>query len=409
MNAIRVRGILLPLLCVLGLLVPTAALAGEEPTPTTSATVLPTDTPADGTDPGTDPGTDVDPDATPTVVVTETVTIEVPVEVPADGGDPGFGSAGPGDDGLTADPEPGISIPRVMLTEFITEPGSVVAGDAVNVSFTLQNMSRTTRVNNLKVTLSADDAGAFLPVNGSASTFISTIRAEASVSRSMALRTLPTLEERPYSLTLKIEYEDALANPYESSEQVAIPVTQVVRADTSSPQVMPPQIMAGQQTTVTFSVNNLGKNKLFNAKASIPEGQPVAAQEVFVGNIEPGASGDVEMTLQAVSESSEPVALLITYEDAEGTVTTLEQTIGLVVMPEMMPEEEWPVEEWPEEEFVEPGMSGTMMLVIAGAIIALLAVIIALATRARRRRRARDKDSDMALLDGDPLVPTDSL
>src|SRR5699024_7646124 len=152
------------------------------------------------------------------------------------------------DEGGVADqPQPGVSVPRIMLTEFVTEPGQVVAGEAVGVSFTLQNMSRSTRVNNLKVTLTADEAGAFLPVNGSSSTYISTIRAEHSVSRTMALRTLPSLEERPYSLTLKVEYEDALANPYESSEQVAIPVTQTVRADTSSPQVMPQQIMAGQQ------------------------------------------------------------------------------------------------------------------------------------------------------------------
>src|SRR5690554_5436915 len=149
--------------------------AGTSPSPTVAATAA-----ADGP---------VAPADAPTQVVT--VTAEAP---PAP--EPPQGAPPVADEGGVADqPQPGVSVPRIMLTEFVTEPGQVVAGEAVGVSFTLQNMSRSTRVNNLKVTLTADEAGAFLPVNGSSSTYISTIRAEHSVSRTMALRTLPSLEE----------------------------------------------------------------------------------------------------------------------------------------------------------------------------------------------------------------------
>lgn len=339
------------------------------------------------------------------------------------GGGDGIGSAAPGDEGSDGSgggggdgggaelPPAGISVPRVMLTEFISEPGEVVAGDAITVSFTLQNMSRSTRVNNLKVTLTSDDAGAFLPVNGSSSTYISTIRAEHSVSRTMTLRTLPSLEEKPYGLTLQIEYEDALANPYQSTEQVAIPVGQTVRADTSTPQVMPEQVMVGQQASVTFSINNLGRNKLFNARVTIPEGQAVAPQEVFVGTIEPGASGTVDLTVQAVAESFDPIAVQVSYEDAGGVESTLDRTLELAVAPEMVPEDEEFGEEWPVEE--DPGMagglSGTALMVIAGAILLALVLVLLLVGRARRRRRSREQDSDMALLDGDPLVPADGI
>lgn len=321
------------------------------------------------------------------------------------GSSDGDGGAGNGSEGPA-----GVSMPRVMLTEFVSAPNEVTAGEAVTVSFTLQNMSRTTRVNNLRVTLASDDAGAFLPVTGSASTYVSTIRAEGSVSREMTLRTMPGLEEKPYALTLRIEYEDAQANAFESTEQVAIVVRQTVRADTSTPQVMPEEVMAGQQASVTFSINNLGRNKLFNARVTVPEGQGLAPQEVFVGTVEPGASGAVDMTVQSLEETSGPVVVQVSYEDANGVVTTLDKELALAVQPEMLPEEEFPMEEeYPLEE--EAGMLGGLpagvVAVGAGVVVLLLALVLLLVGRSRQRRRAREKDSDMALLDGDPLVPTD--
>lgn len=323
----------------------------------------------------------------------------------------GVGSGdGTGDGGGGSEGPAGISVPRVMLTEFLSVPQEVIAGDAVNISFTLQNMSRTTRVNNLRVTLASDEAGAFLPVNGSTSTYISTIRAEGSVSREMMLRTLPSLEEKPYSLTLRIEYEDAQANAFEATEQVAIVVRQTVRADTSTAQVMPEAIMAGQQASVSFSINNLGRNKLFNARVSVPEGQGLSPQEVFVGTVEPGASGAVDMTVQSLEETTGPVTVQVSYEDANGAVTTMDKELALVVQPETLPEEEFPMEEeFPVEEEAGTigGIPGALLAIGAAVVIAVLALVLFILGRARRRRRAREKDSDMALLDGDPLVPTD--
>lgn len=67
-------------------------------------------------------------------------------------------------------------------------------------------------------------------------------------------------------------------------------------------------------------------------------------------------------------------------------------------------EEEFPIEE--ESGFIG-GIPGQTLAVAAGLFVALLALVLFLVGRSRRRRHAREKDSDMALLDGDPLVPTD--
>lgn len=322
---------------------------------------------------------------------------------PGDGGSGGTGGGGGSDGGGSTTTGPaGVSVPRVMLTEFVTNPPVVMAGTTFEVMFTLQNMSARTRVDNLKVTISGEG---FLPVGGSSSTYISGIRAEHSISRSMAFQTLPTMEERPYEMTLTVEYEDTQFNAYQTQETVAVVVKQNVRADTTTPQVNPQAVMAGQETSVTFSVNNLGKNKLFNAKAAVKEGQPVTGGEVFIGNVEPGAAGQVEMVLTPMEELAEPVVVVISYEDANGTAATMEKEVQLAVMPMMTEEEMYPPmeeEPMPEEQGLDP-----MTLGIIGGSLLLALIVLGLVIRShRRRRRQKDLDSDMTFLD-DPLVPSD--
>ena len=322
-------------------------------------------------------------------------------------GDPTGPTAQPGVPGGEAPmPQIGKSVPRVMLTAFTTEPASIRAGEAFRVSFTLQNMSATTRVNNLKVTVSGGEDGAFLPLGGSSSTFIRTMGAEGSVSREMDFRSLPTVEARPYQMTLTVEYEDSDFNQLQSQEVVSVIFEQESRADTSSFQVIPEFVTAGQDASVSFAVNNMGKTKLFNTRASVKPGQSITGQEVFIGNIEPGASGSVDMLVRAEEETFDPTTVMITWEDAAGSPTTVEKTFELVVEPEMvMPEEEFPGE-W-ENEDVAPGPSLSTLALIGG-IVLLAILVLALTIRSRRRRRSKQTlDDDMALLDGDPLVPAD--
>ena len=346
------------------------------------------------------------------VLVTAAMVSPAHAGMPMEEGEPTAGSGSGDSSGSSSSggsgggaPAAGVSVPRVMLTEFTTDPGSVVAGDEVEVEFTLENMSGVTRVENLRVTLSSDDAGAFLPVKGSSSLYIPVIYSGDSVTETMTLRTLPTLEERPYALTLQVEYEDANAMPYESSEKVAIPVSQPVRVDASDPQVLPAEIRAGQQASVTFNVNNLGKNQIFNVRASIPEGQAVAPQRIFIGTIEPGASGAVDLTVQAIAVNDEPITVQISYEDANGTVTTEDRTFDLVISVEQTSPPGPPM--GPPPGAVEQSGSGLPLLPLVIGLLLVLLIVGVIVAVVRRRRRSEEHDSDIALLDDDPLVPPD--
>lgn len=333
----------------------------------------------------------------------------------------GFSAADPGDSGDTpvdpADPggipggspgesnpaPPGVSVPRVMLKAFTTDPSPVVAGQDFTVNFTLHNTSQRTYVRNVKVTLASTDA-AFMPATGSSSIYIHQINLGDVATGTMTFHSLPNLDEKPYQMTLTTEYEDRQVNGYSATETVSVAVTQSARAEASVPQLMPSPVTVGQDASLSFSVHNQGKTKLYNVKASIAEGQPLIGQEVFVGTIEPGTSGAVDMTVHAESEVSGPAEITVSYEDVNGKTSTLTQTVEVMVMPPM---EQGPTD--PMEEYPQQGSSlGWLMLIAVLVAIALVSVAIALLVRRSRLRRAEQEEAEsLAILDGEPLVPTD--
>ncbi|MEO7589087.1 MAG: hypothetical protein ABIS84_13800 [Arachnia sp.] len=321
------------------------------------------------------------------------------------GGDTGTGGSNPGtgDPGATA---PGLSVPRVMLAGFTTSPADVVAGQDFSVSFTLKNTSKRTRVQNIKVSLTSGEGAAFLPANGSSSIYIERIRAGEEAIETMAFHSLPSLEEKPYQMTLLVEYEDTVANAYQSQEMVSVAVNQGIRADTSAPQVIPEAIEVGQDASVTFNIHNQGKTKLYNAKAVIKDGQPVSGEDMFIGTIEPGTSGAVDMLVHADEEMTDPLVLEITYENVDGKVTALSKEVPLSVMPMNMGEEV-PMEEFPPDQ----GMAIPWLPIIIGlALLVLLVVaIILLVGRSRRRRHEQQDAESLAMIGDDPLVPADDL
>ncbi|MDO5066505.1 MAG: hypothetical protein Q4D96_04410 [Propionibacteriaceae bacterium] len=322
---------------------------------------------------------------------------------PGTGG--GTGGADTGGGGSTS--PAGVSVPRVMLESVVPTPRTVPAGSSFTLSYTLVNRSKKTRVSNLKVTLTQAE-GAFLPANGSSSAFIAAIKPGGSVSRDMVFSTLPTLEHRPYAITMTIEYEDAEVNAHSTTETISVPVEQPTRADTSSITLSPNELFVGEETTVTFSLNNLGKSKIYNAKASIAEGQGVAAKEQFIGSVEPGASSNVELLLTATEEREEPVTAVISFEDATGTVVTMEKQLELLISAAPIQEGFTPPTE-PEEKTPEPTTQGSdaWLWWVGGGLALAAALLIASLTLRRRAMQRREQSADLDLLDDTPLVGSD--
>lgn len=296
----------------------------------------------------------------------------------------------------------GVSVPRVMLKSLATAPQSVPAGGSFTLSFSLVNMSKKARVNNLKVSLSQAE-GAFLPAEGSSSLYVPTIKAGGTNEQKMTFHALPTLENRPYAMTLTVEYEDTESNAFSTSETISVMVAQPSRADVSSSTVSPESVIPGQEAIATFSVNNLGKTKLYNTRVSVAEGQGVEVRDQFIGSIEPGAAGNVELSLIGTVEHAGPVKAVITYEDEFGNATTLEKEINLTVNPVPAPQQSNPESVSPPEQEEKGIVVEPWVYWVGGAVVVGIAALIVTISLLRRRSR-REKTSDPDLLDNDPLV-----
>ncbi len=242
-----------------------------------------------------------------------------------------------------------ISTPRVIVTGFTTTPEEVYAGDTFKLTLNLKNTSKDTTVSNMLFDIQGTQEGtdanntyaAFLPTAGSSTIFVDSIAPNASKSISIELKSKADLAQKPYVVTVNMEYEDDKANPFTETASVSVPIKQEAKVDLSSIQVMPEAIQIGNEANVMFSIYNVGKTKLYNVNVKF-EADSISGGDTFVGNMDPGATGNIDayLTGQAATMDDGTVKILITYEDEEGKEATIEKTMTLYVnepfYPDMM-------------------------------------------------------------------------
>lgn len=233
-----------------------------------------------------------------------------------------------------------ISTPRVIVTGFTTTPEEVFAGDTFKLTLNLQNTSKETAVSNLLFDIQGTQEGtdsqntyaAFLPTAGSSTIFVDSIAANSTKSISIEMKSKADLAQKPYVVTVNMEYEDDHANSFTETASVSVPVKQEARVDLSSISLMPESIDVGNEANIMFSIYNLGKTKLYNVSVKF-QADSISGGDTFVGNLDSGATGNVDayVTGQAATADDGTVKILITYEDEEGKEATIEKTTMLFV------------------------------------------------------------------------------
>ena len=240
-----------------------------------------------------------------------------------------------------------ISTPRVIVTGFTTTPEEVYAGDTFKLTLNLKNTSKTTTVSNMLFDIQGTQEGtdanntyaAFLPTAGSSTIFVDSIAPNASKSISIELKSKADLAQKPYVVTVNMEYEDEKANSFTETASVSVPIKQEAKVDLSSIQVMPEGIEIGNEANVMFSIYNVGKTKLYNVNVKFVA-DSISGGDTFIGNMDPGATGNVDAYLagQAATMDDGTVKILITYEDEEGKEAVIEKTMTLYVNEPFYPE-----------------------------------------------------------------------
>ena len=277
------------------------------------------------------------------------------------------------------------SVPRVIVTGFDTDPGTVKAGSNFKLVIHLKNTSKNTAVTNMLFDLQAPASGteeaaeapAFLPVSGSSSIYLDRIPADGTKDISIDLNSRADLIQKPYSITMSMKYEDGNANQFEGESSLAIPITQEARFEFSEMQIMPDTVAVYEEANVTCSLYNLGRVKMYNVKARF-EGDAIEGEEQFIGNLESGATGTIDGIVTAIAESYDEsnCRLVLTYEDDSGKEYTVEQPFTMTVTAEMEPMDMEMMTDVPEESEGSGGIitAAVAVLVVAAAVTAVILV-----------------------------------
>lgn len=289
------------------------------------------------------------------------------------------------------------STPRVIVTGFSTSPEEVRAGETFTLTLHMQNTSRATAVQNMLFDIQAASestdttyvAAAFLPTAGSSTIFVDRIAAGATKDISMEMEARSDLAQKPYVVNVKMNYEDENVNAYENTASVSIPVRQEARVDISSIEVMPDSIDVGNEANVMFSVYNIGKTKLFNTSVKFIS-DSVSGGDTYLGNIEPGATANVDAYLSGAAATMDDgiVKIEITFEDEAGEATTIEKEMTLFVNEMYFPNDMEIDGVYGEEMIDSPGGFKIWWAIVPGILI-VIGIIVFVVIR-RKKKKAQE-------------------
>lgn len=306
----------------------------------------------------------------------------------------GSGSSGSSSDG---------SVPRVIVTGFDTNPPEVHAGSDFTLTIHLKNTSKKTKVQNMLFELQAPTEGtdeqtsapAFLPTSGSNSIYLNGIKADGTADISITLNAKADLLQKPYSINLSMKYEDSQATQIESSSSISIPVKQDARFEFSEFEISPQTIEVGGETNVMCSLYNLGRIKLYNAKARF-EGNGIKKQEIFIGNVDAGATGSIDAMLQGekVTNGNSKITMTLSYEDESGNISETTKDFELEVT-EAVNDSDMHMN---TDGDVEAGSSGFPVVPVV-VVIAIIAGAVAAVVFVKKKKKKQMLNEEEELLD----------
>ncbi|MBQ2106420.1 MAG: hypothetical protein II253_05830 [Lachnospiraceae bacterium] len=232
---------------------------------------------------------------------------------------------------------------RIIVDSFETEPATVFAGQDFILRVKMKNASDRISASNILFTLepeSVSNSPVFTTVNGSNSAVVNNLAPGASAVLEMHYSSSPSAEQRSYTITITEQYDSPEFKNAKETVKFAVPIKQEARLNTGNIEVMPNSIQVGGESNIMFDINNTGKVTLYNVTA-IFEDDSIQKSENYIGNIKPGESGNVDAMIYGIAPTMDEgmITVKITYEDENGTVSSVDKELQLFVS-EPMPMED---------------------------------------------------------------------
>lgn len=304
-------------------------------------------------------------------------------------GTSGTNSTSQGSDGDSA-PIAG-PVPNIIITNFAYGGDSVAAGSKFNLDFTFQNKGQVA-VTNMVVTV---DGGESFAIAGGTNTFyVDALWGGYAMTQSVPMQALASAKSgaQPVTVNFRYEYVDASARSSSQSDvKISVPISQPDRFEISDP-VVPDQVIAGQENTVTMEYVNKGKGDIANVEATMEgEGFDATMKTQYVGNVASGATGTIGYAFTPHASGELKTTLKVTYEDSDGQTKTKEFPLTMSVA-------DAPAADQPGASDSVEGRGGDRGLPVPAYVaiaVGVVAVIAAIVLLVRRRRKQKAKKNDI--------------
>ena len=288
---------------------------------------------------------------------------------------------------------------RIIVDSFETDPAEIYAGQDFTLKVRMKNASNSIAASNILFTFESEavsDSPVFTTVNGSNSVVVNSLAPGASDTLTIKFSSSPTAEQRSYTITINEQYDSPEFKNAKEAVKIAVGLKQEARLNTGTIEVMPDAISVGEESNVMFSINNTGKVMLYNVNA-VFEADSIQKNECYVGNIEPGKSGNVDTMINGIAPTTDDgkVKLSITYEDENGKVSTVEKEIQLMVNEDQSMDESNVDDTWSSDD-VQPEPSTTDKLkhlaIPVGIVGVVLAAVILVVIRRKKKKAGMDDE-----------------
>jgi hypothetical protein len=269
--------------------------------------------------------------------------------------------------------------PKIMVSDYKISENEVEAGGTFTLSITIKNTADK-KVSNLKISV-VSETGEIIPASGAGTDYLSELAGGEEYTFSFKLKALQNIEDKTYKINVTNEYDDRLGEAWTVTDSIYVPVKLQQNASVTDI-YYEEEVTLGDSAEITGRINNTGIGTLYNVTAKL-QSDYLTDTDTYIGNIEPGNSGYIDILSKSTSTtpgSQEASSdLIVTYEDKEGNVTTMTESMKVQVAS--------PV--YDNVEKIKDDTKTVNTKLIGGIVTAVIIVILIIVVMVMKHRRKK--------------------
>ena len=288
---------------------------------------------------------------------------------------------------------------RLVVDSFETNPSNIIAGESFELVLRMKNASASIPASNILFALesekdSENGSAVFSTESGSSAIAVNSMAPGEVTELRVNMQSKAGVAQRTYALTIKETYDSPEYKNAVESVVIDIPLRQIARLNTGTIEVMPESITVGSESNIMFPINNTGKVILYNVMVTF-EADSIKPTDTYVGNIEPGKTGNVDVMLSGMAPTADDgkIKMNITYGDENGEVQpAVTKELSLYVTEEIpMDFGDMEAGNFEDMGMEEPSFFQKYKMIIFPAI-AVVVVAVVVVIRIRKKKKAAKEE-----------------